>query len=62
MNYKIGTPGEVLTWAQQNNWLLIWATEDYSKCAFLSAAGQIVEFTFDRNKVGVQSLLSYACK
>jgi hypothetical protein len=62
MAYKIETPAEVLAWAQQNNWLLIWSLDDYGRCAFLSTAGQIVEFTFDRNRVNVQSLLSYTCK
>jgi hypothetical protein len=62
MIYKIRTPAEVLTWAQQNNWLLIWSTDSYGKCAFLSPGGQIMEFTFEKGKVTVQSLLSYTCK
>ena len=60
--YKIQTPEEALAWAQTNNWLLIWGTETYSTCAFLSPAGTIVEFHFERNKVMVRSLLSYECK
>ncbi len=62
MVYKIQTPDEVLAFAQQSNWLLIWATDDYGKCTFLSPGGQIIEFTFEKNKVTVQSLLSYSCR
>lgn len=62
MVYAIQSPEEALGWAQRNNWLLIWATETYETCAFLSPAGTIVEFCFDRNKVTVRSLLSYVCK
>ena len=62
MVYKIQTPAEVLAFAQQNNWLLIWATDDYGKCAFLSPGGQIVEFTFEKNNVTIQSRLYYSCK
>lgn len=60
--YKIQTPDEALAWAQTNNWLLIWATETYGTCAFLTPAGQIVEFYFERDKVTVRTLLSYVCK
>lgn len=62
MAYTIQTPDEVLTWAQQCNWMLIWAPEDYHICAFMSPGGNIVEFTFDRKKVTVRTLLSYECK
>jgi len=62
MAYMIQAPEEALAWAQQNNWLLIWATETYGTCAFLSPAGTIVEFCFERNKATVRSLLSYVCK
>jgi hypothetical protein len=60
--YKIQTPEEVLAWAQQVNWMLIWANEDYSTCAFVATGGNIVEFHFDRNKATVRTLLSYECK
>lgn len=62
MAYRIQTSEEVLAWAAQNHWLLIWATEDYGICAFLSPAGTILEFSFERNKVNLRSLLSYVCK
>ena len=60
--YKLQTPDEALTWAQSNNWLLVGATETYDTCAFLSPAGTIVEFCFERDKVTVRSLLSYVSK
>jgi hypothetical protein len=62
ITYRIQTPDEVLAWAQQSNWLLIWAPEDYRACAFLSPGGNIVEFQFEKNKVMVRTLLSYECK
>ncbi len=62
MAYKIQTAAEVLAWAQQNHWMLIWATEDYRICAFMASGGNIVEFYFEKNKVTVRSLLSYVCK
>jgi hypothetical protein len=62
MVYRIQTPDEVLAWTQVNNWMLLWANETYSTCAFLSPAGTIVEFYFEKNKVTVRSLLSYVCK
>jgi hypothetical protein len=62
MAYRIQTPAEVLAWGQQNNWMLIWATDDYHICAFLATGGNIVEFYFEKNKVTVRTLLSYTCK
>ncbi|MDD5311908.1 MAG: hypothetical protein PHO26_02580 [Dehalococcoidia bacterium] len=62
MSYSIQTPAEVLAWGQQNNWMLIWATDDYRICAFLATGGNIVEFSFEKNKVNVRTLLSYTCK
>jgi hypothetical protein len=59
--YKIQTPEEVLAWAQQSNWLLIWANEDYSTCAFVATGGNIVEFHFDRNKATVRTLQVANC-
>ncbi|GEM_PF-478679 len=60
--YKIQTPDEALAWAQTNNWLLLGATETYDSCTFLSPAGTVVEFSFERDKVTVRSLLSYATR
>jgi hypothetical protein len=62
ITYKIETTEEVLAWAQQHGWLLIWATEDYRICAFATPGGNIMEFTFERKKVMVRTLLSYECK
>lgn len=62
ITYKIETPEQALAWAQQNNWLLIWAPEDYHVCAFLAPGGNIVELTFEKKKVMVKTLLSYECK
>lgn len=62
MSYAIQTPDEVFAWAQRSNWLLVWATETYSVCAFLAPGGNIVEFSFEKNKVTVRTLLSYVCK
>jgi hypothetical protein len=62
ITYKVQTPEEVLDWAQRSNWLLIWAREDYRICAFMAPGGNIAEFTFERNKVMVRTLLSYECK
>ncbi len=62
MSYRIQTPNEVLAWAQQNSWLLIWATDDYRICAFLAPGGNIIEFYFEKNKATVRSLLSYVSK
>jgi hypothetical protein len=62
ITYKIETAEQVLAWAQQHGWLMIWAPEDYRICAFMAPGGNIVEFTFERKKGMVRTLLSYECK
>ena len=59
---KVINSVELLNWVNQNNWLLLWASEGNIVSVFLTPSGNIMEFYFEKNKVTLKTLPSYVCK
>ena len=59
---KVINSAELLNWVNQNNWLLLWASEGNIVSVFLTPSGNIMEFYFEKNKVTLKTLPSYVCK
>lgn len=59
---KIVSPGEILTYARDNNWLTLSATEGNILNVFLTPAGNVLEIYFEKNKATIKVLPNYTCK
>ena len=55
-------PAEILTFAKNNNWLALYVSEGNILNVFLTPSGKILEIYFEKNKVTLKELPSFACK
>jgi hypothetical protein len=59
---KISSPAEILTFAKDNNWLALTASEGNILNVFLTPTGSLVEIYFEKNKATIKVLPYYILK
>ena len=60
--HSVASGEDLFKYAKANNWLLIESSEGYVVSVFLTPSGNIVEMYFEKNKVTLRTLPSYAYK
>jgi hypothetical protein len=56
------SPAEILTFARNNSWLTLFASEGNVLNVFLTPSGTILEVYFEKNKATLRTLPTYTCK
>ena len=59
---KISSNEQILSYARDNNWLMLWASEGNIMNVFLTPSGNMVELYFEKNKASIKTLPDYVCK
>lgn len=59
---NVVSPQEILTYAKNSNWLLLFNSEGNVLNVFLTPAGAVLEVYFEKNKATIKILPSYVCK
>jgi hypothetical protein len=59
---KLSSPADILSYAKDNNWLTLSASEGNILNIFLTPAGNMLEVYFEKNKVTLKTLPLYEAK